>query len=189
VPATTLVVNTPATIAAGNLLVAYVYEFISTPSGTCSAPGWVNSYQFEAANGTAGQVAIMTRVATGTEGSTVTFTWTSARMAAIIGQFSGVVSLDGTPASTMTNVGATATAPSVTPTNAGDLLVVCYTGFASGFSTPAGMTVGPTVTNAGNSYVALFLLQLASTSPTGTINSTQSGGSFARIGTQSLLLP
>jgi hypothetical protein len=181
---TSVIVNAPAGIVAGNLLVAVVYCGVSTTSPGFSSAGWGTQMSNPNAN-TAGGWGVLTKLATTSEPSTYTINGPGKLSAAIL-QFSGAAAaLDGSIATNFVASNQTAcTAPSATPSVTGDIVLAVFGSFTgSSFTTPSGMSAGPSATSSSSIYS--FYNTLATTSPTGTISSTQ--GTATTYGGLSLL--
>ena len=164
-------VNAPASIVSGNLLVAVLSGVSSSAHG--GPTGWTMAGSGYDATSTM-QLTVFTKVATGSEPSTYTFTSGTGNLGVYVGQYSGTVSLDGTPTFTH-GTSNSVTGASQTPTATGDALLFGVWGAGSmSFTTPTSMTYR--CTSPGGFIPSTYDRILASTSPTGTITTT---GSFS----------
>lgn len=184
---TALTVNAPASIVAGNMLVAICGTTTSGNANIFGQPGdWT---KVSIGVSTAAQT-IFTKICTGSEPSTYAFTCDASMAASImVMQFSGAAMIMDAPVATATvNPGTTLNFPSATATLTTDVLVCAITGFAStSFSTPAGMTAGVAVTGTATGG-ATFYQSITSTGATGT-RSTTIGTSSSYQGASFLLRP
>ena len=137
---TSTAVPAPASIVAGNLLMAVMQVMYGTASAGASS-GWTK--QTELGAGTAAYIAVFTKTATGSEPGSYTFTWTGVSYGAVnILQYSGTTGLDGTSQLiNSTTANTSIAAPSITPSVTGDMWVAAA-GQAAGAnpSLPAGFT-------------------------------------------------
>lgn len=140
---TTVVINAPATIAEGNVLVASIRAASAGTQITTTAPdGWVEISQLATATLSS---SMWRKVATGSEPGTYTFTYS----AAASGRAGGITQWFGvdttTPidvaASQNSDTSATATATGITTVTDGTMLLAHYaTGGNVTFTAPSGMT-------------------------------------------------
>jgi hypothetical protein len=172
---TSTTVNAPASIVAGNILVAIACT--ASPSGSSFA---LTGFTVQGTPPTDSTTTILTKVATGSEPASYTLSNTSQQHnSCVILQFSGASTLDGSAAYNENGAGATAcTAPSQTPTVTGDCLIAVFVSLNNKtFTTPTGMTA--TTPRSGDfTSTYPFYQVLASTSATGSISSTQSVSSW-----------
>ncbi len=140
--ATTLVINAPAGVQAGDVLVAAIVGSVASGSLSVTADGWVvQSEQFD----NLAVLTILTRVAGGSEPTSYTFNYSvsaSTRRGAIQ-RFSGVdnsAPMAGTPTKN-NGSGTTATGLSITTTE-DDAWVGMYVGWSANSTTftPSGLT-------------------------------------------------
>ncbi len=139
---TTLVVAYPTSITAGNLLVV-VAAVSSSLTGT-----WTPAAGFAQQGSQVGSgafITVFTKIATGSETGNATFTNTaSTDICGAMLQYSGATSVTSPTSSSGSST--TMSAPSVTPSITGELLLVCYTNQGTGTgggnvtAGPAGMT-------------------------------------------------
>lgn len=165
-----LTITAPATIVAGNALVAVVYQANNT-CGLVTATGWTLGGQSTvvtstgATTGGAGLMTVLSKVATGSEPGSYVFTTThtgTSQVSYLAGgvlQYSGTdpaAALGGTPAFTVSGTAVTSiNAPSVTAA-AATVEVVGYGSFSgNAFATPSGTTARASSQNAGN--VSIYL--------------------------------
>jgi hypothetical protein len=171
----TITVTAPASMVAGNLLVAVVMGNSGTTTITTPA-GWTQAAQENPA-GNPGSCAVFTKTATGSEPTSYTFDEPSgfSYMGVAVLQYSGTSGLDVAPAFNVATASTTAcTAPSVTPSGSSDTWVTAFCSFQGySFSTPTGMTAR-TSSAASNVSVFTFDKGLTSSAATGTAASTQS---------------
>lgn len=181
-----LTVPAPATIIAGNQLVAVVYQ-ANNVTGIVTSPGWTLAGQATAVtsaggNSAGGNIYVLTKAATGSETASYVFTSTqtnSSQVSALAGsvlQYSGVntTPLDGSAAfTTYATATASVMAPSVTAAGAGMLLVGYGSFNGNTFTVPAGTTNRSAATSAGNSSIAVNEKTLASAGASGTNSATQ----------------
>lgn len=171
----TLVVNAPASITTGNLLV-FVGGWDST-TGTPTLPtGWAQVGSLHRGNFASSFVAVKT--ATGSEPASYTFTLPTRFNAGAILQFSGPTGLDGTPGFNSGGSSTNASAPAVTAAGS-DVWVVGFLDGSNGasFTTPTGFTVGPSSRTAGSESIFTFYKSVGSGS-TGTAASTAAPATF-----------
>jgi hypothetical protein len=175
----TVVVPAPAGIVAGNLLVALCYSAANSTTSWAGPSGW--TAKAENVNSTAGTSAVFTHTASGSEPGAYTFTAAgNAWGCAAILQISGLADIAATAIAFNTDsTNPTAcTAPSQTPAAIGDLLLAAFCSYSGrNFTTPAGMTAGPSAANAGVESIFTFYENVSSVAATGPIASTQSAGS------------
>lgn len=166
-------VTAPAGIVTGNLLVAIVG---GAGSSAVSAPaGWTMAGAVSF-NADTNVMVVYTKTATGSEAGSYAFGAGTSTGAVWVGQYSGGITLDDGPTYNSASSGTTLTVPSRTPTVTGDGLIAAWNP-SSGqtVSTPTGMTAHNT---AGSFKLKVFDQILASTTPTGTINSTGGSSGF-----------
>ncbi len=118
-------VNLPAGIVAGDQLVIAIGHYRGR---TLTAPGWTQlGTTVEQPSGINRALSLFHRVADGTEGATVPFTfsggWSASASVAVAVQDASAV---GTPATNTGATGTTHTGPSVTITNAGGMLFTAF---------------------------------------------------------------
>jgi len=175
---TSVSVTAPASIVAGNLLVAFMWGFGTTNTFTLDS-GWTSAFQHNASTNE-GATCVATKVATGSEPASYTFglTGSGSGFNVSILQFSGASGLDGSVAlNAMVTNTSTPSAPSVTPTKTPDTLVCCFgSAQPSTVSTPAGMTAGPNGIQSGYNNNYTFYEYISGTSPTGSQSATWSMG-------------
>jgi hypothetical protein len=130
-------VTAPASIAAGNLLIAIIY-MANTGVATYSAPsGWTLAGSIGQFSGT-GQGAVYTKTATASEPTSYTFSTLVAYTCAVVLQYAGATGLDGAPLFTRVSTSTTSFAsPSQTPA-AGDGKVVAFGSFNGNTFTASG---------------------------------------------------
>jgi hypothetical protein len=130
-------VTAPASIAAGNLLIAIIY-MANTGTATYSAPsGWTLAGSIGQFSGT-GQGAVYTKTATASEPTSYTFSTFVAFACAVVLQYAGATGLDGAPLFTRVSTSTTSFAsPSQTPA-AGDGKVVAFGSFNGNTFTASG---------------------------------------------------
>lgn len=165
VTSSTVTVTAPASIASGNLLVAFIHEASNQVFSVTMPSGWTQAALFTPASpANGGTILIAYKYATGTEPANYTFTMTETSGNAfqstpggVIVQYANTVASSPIDGSAATRDGSLSTtnvvAPSVTSTAAADLLICAY-GAASSTavsSRPAGMTSRAYPVGSGNS--------------------------------------
>lgn len=184
---TSLVVNAPATITSGNLLVAVLY-WVGNATSVLSSAGWTNVAQ----GGVGTQSStVFTKTAGASEPASYTFSSTSAIFwTAIIEQWSGTPNgVDGTPGFNAATATTSGTAPSVTATGSADIWIVGVGDDNQTISpsTPTGMTARTNVKNA-TSGLGLWLYDKALSSSGATGAASFTFGSAVDYGSSSLLI-
>jgi hypothetical protein len=169
---TSLVVNAPASIVAGNLLLMFVSSHPAATTAT--SPGWTLQ---GTAPGATYSCWLLSKTAGGSEPSTYTVTLNaSAYASGLIGQYSGVTGLDGTPGSAFA-----AASPynfaSLSPSQANDIWVGFVQNNSSTSSTPpSGFTQQVAYTPGAALSEYLHDRTWPSSSATGTASGTLTGG-------------
>jgi hypothetical protein len=182
---TAVTVNAPASIVAGNLLVAFVAH--AGASGWSGPAGWTKN-----AESADHYLSCWNKTATGSEPSSYTWTvtGTSNFAAGVILQYSGATGFDGTVTAPNRVTSTTYTASSVSPTTATDMWIVAAAD-TGGWSDVASIPSGFTARNSANSgFASIYSFEkiLASSSATGTAAGTWTGGGSAGSSTASALL-
>jgi len=141
---TSMSVNLPASISSGDLLIAYEEQRNNATFTSGTPAGWT-ALSSQQGGGSAGQMRVWYRIATGTEGSTAT--WTASIATTAVWHVIKVTSWHGTapPEDTTSSGDATsANPPSLTPSwGAADTLWIALAGnTATGETT--GFTAAPT---------------------------------------------
>jgi hypothetical protein len=181
----TTVVNAPASISSGNVLICII-DGNASATFTASSSGWT-LVSSQAVNGVAGCYGIYYKIATGSEPSTYSWTVTGGGYYQFhILQFSGNASsspIDGTPSFTAYSTATTSyVCPSVTVSTTGEMLV-CFaaaryvtSGIPPTFSTPSGMSVAETnaATTTFQTNLVSWYVAAPSSGGTGTNTSTLS---------------
>ncbi|HZR02677.1 MAG TPA: LamG domain-containing protein [Burkholderiales bacterium] len=192
VSAASVTINVPAGTKAGDLLLAAV---AARNAATVTAPaGWTAVAALNTTSGTTLRQVVYYRVATGTEPASYTFTLSSSvRTAGLIVAYRGVDTANPIDVSAgQANASAsTITAPSITPSVTGTMLVGLFSA-ATGttISSAAGMAYRADVLSGGGTGIAIgvFDQQQATASATGTRTAT-AGGSAVNIGQLVALRP
>lgn len=165
------VVNRPASVAAGNILVAFGYTAAASATQWAAPAGWTIQ-QTLLVGQSEGNGLIATKTATGSESATYEFDNVAQPLVAVLnyGSMAGV----GTSAlHGSNNLVTDCTTTSLTPAVTGEDLAVFFgsTG-GSTFTTPTGLSQQVVVTNGTTSTLYVFDAKLGSTNPTGAIHST-----------------
>lgn len=183
--ATTIVLNKPAGVVAGDALYACIYGNTTIPGGV-TLSGWVSIAYID--DGGTNWFTVMRRIADGTEGSSFTFTERGSGGAGIINgnilAYQGVDNTtpeDATP-TTNNGTGATLTIPSITTvTDQAWWVAASQTdGSATTLSQPSGFTTDQATYGASGDVTREDHLLIAPAGATGTTTSTQNdtGGWF-----------
>jgi MSHA biogenesis protein MshQ len=183
-------INTPAGLATGDVLIAFVGQNTSSLPIVPAVPaGW--TLVLEKNDGSSIGVAAYSRVATSADVAGTTYTWTlkgSGRSYGLMLDFSGVLSTVPmvTSAATVNGTSANYSAPSITPGISNTELVVLFAADNGngGINVPSGMTSAfVDGTNAGPNglVIGAFTEALAASTATGTLQST-ANTSAANIG-------
>lgn len=141
--ATSAIINKPASVAVGDLLLACVG--ISTNNNITST-GWTSVIQQAPAAGT-GRLGILYRVVDGTEGASFTFSFTTASNGiGVISRYTGVYAVTPIEAQSSGNGASstTHTAPTATSVSANAFIARVYFGIPSNFTSARSYTItGP----------------------------------------------
>jgi hypothetical protein len=154
--------SAPSNLSAGNVLVAIIGGRI----GQTMVPptGWTT-----VGNSSDNTTWLFTKVVGSGEPSTYTFTGNQWQ-AGVILQYAGTLGLDGAPAFSFFNVGASPTAGAVTSTVTGDLWVTAfYTADGAVVTLPGGFTQRASSVSTGNDGIFAFDKPIASIGSTGTL--------------------
>lgn len=180
-----VVVNTPAGIAAGHVLIAYVYGASGALATIPTPSGWALVGTVQAGAASVGGGGWFTKVATGSEPSTYTFSYTTTATiagypSATVTAWSSAAGVDAGPVFTaLATTSTSAIAPAVTAVADHTALLCAYgnfTGVAS-FTPPSGMTTRASTFNSGNVDNVVASLDLAATGTTGTKTGTWNAAS------------
>ena len=168
-------VNAPASIAAGNLLVA-VYSVGTGTANTFTPPtGWTQVAN-HSGSGVAFGTLIATKTATGSEPTSYTFSQLAgAGQSVTVGQYKGVSSVDVDGFADSVAGSSTASTPSVTPAKSGEMLAAVFVTsintFLSTPTSPAGLTLESTISG-GTAPNSIWCDEIYnSTAATGAISS------------------
>jgi hypothetical protein len=188
--ADTVAVPAPASIASGNLLVAFIYAY--SASAFILDTGWTAALSHPLASG-GGGCCVATKTAGSSEPATYTLgqTGSSYGVNVSILQFSGAGGLDGSVLFNAMGSTNAPTAPAQTPTKTPDTLVAGFASWQPALAnTPAGMTAGPSGVQPTYTSNATFYQYISGTSSTGTISTTYAGTVFqSGISVSFLLAP
>jgi hypothetical protein len=174
----TVVVNAPAGITSGDLLVCCISSLVTGGVDWTPPSGWSEIGTGRDSGGNGGRMSIFTKTATGAEPSTYTFTGNHFSTATIL-DYQGASALDGAPVLNSSN-----SAPSgplraltITATGTNETLVCAYAPTnGAAVNTPPGLTSRATFHNAIGTSMAVFTLDLTSTGATGNNDSSSVSG-------------
>jgi hypothetical protein len=182
-------VAAPASIVAGNLLVAVLYSSSGTTTAHSAPTGWTRvGSQYSTVGTTAGTSSVWTKIATASEPSSYAFVTGGFASIAVL-QYSGTTAVDGLPAFTNGSGTSATTSAALTATAAGETQVAAFGSWnGAGWGAPSGMASRASVFSNGNSseYVYDVALTAAGAAPART---SVQGASGPYVTTSFLLAP